>query len=295
MTNTKKAIWLFENINQTNRFYNELNVLMLIASIISWKKHNNTFNELHCDTMSFLKLQELGVLSLWDNVDTRIVDTKTNIDTVNFWASSKNRVLVEQDECVSLVDVDLISYAPISNIGTEYPMICSHDEDGLHWYPSKFDEYIDKMTSLPKSLMSIKNPSAINVCYLSFNDFDLQKKYAQYSIKAMEELTSLNVPQDSKYMCWSEQRLLKHIIIKDKIKYKPLISNMYICYNGVFRAEFLNPEGEWTIEEANKKYYHIGTDKYKLRQEGADLEFLYAICRESVDIESIMSILLKNS
>lgn len=290
---TKKAIWVLENIKKTDSFYNELNILMLIASVTSWKKYNSTFNELHCDTMSFLKLQELGILSLWDNIDTRIVDSKTNIDTFIFWASAKNRVLLEQNECVSLVDVDFISYAPIYNIGAEYSLICSHVEDGVQWYPSVVDKYINKMTSLPSWLMVKRDMSAINVCYLSFNDFELQKEYAQYSIKAMEELTTFNLPHYNKYMCWAEQKLLKQLIIEKNIKYKPLISNMYSCRYGIFRDQFFNTEGEWTVEEARKKYYHIGTDKYKLKQEGANLEFLYVICRESVDIASIMSVLLK--
>ena len=288
----KKAIWVLENINGSEDFYDELTIIMLVASICSWKKYNQTFNELHCDSMTFKKLESLDLLSLWDSVDTSIVDTDSTIDKQSFWASSKNRVLLSQDVCVSLVDIDLISYVNISDIGAEYPVVYSHDEDGLQWYPPADDEFINKMTSLPEWIIHTPNRSSLNVCYLSFNDLRLQKEYAQYSLRAMEELTMLKANNGAE-MVWAEQKLLKQIIINKQLECKTLISNLFSCQGEKFHDDVFNYNGEWTFEESLKKYYHIGFDKKELREEGANLEFLYEICKESLDINSLKIMLKK--
>jgi len=284
----KKAIWVLENINGSDDFYDELTIIMLAASVCSWKKHNRTFNELHCDSMTFKKLEGLGLLSLWDSVDTSIIDVDSIINKKVFWANSKNRVLLSQSECVSLVDTDFISYANISNIGAEYPVIYSHDEDGLKWYPTVDDEYINKMNSLPEWLIHTPNRSSLNVCYLSFNDFTLQQEYAKYSLKAMEELSILGV-ECSRYLVWAEQKMLKQIIINKQIECKTLISNLFSCEASSFHTDLHNYNGEWTLEESLKNYYHIGFDKKELREEGAHLEFLYEICKEFIDTDFIKS------
>ena len=281
----KKAIWVLENINKSDDFYNELTIIMLAASICSWKKHNSTFNELHCDSITFKKLDELGLLSLWDNVNTSIVEEHTIINRHVFWANSKNRVLLKQTSCVSLVDTDFISYAPISNIGYDYPIVCSHDEDGVMWYPVLDDWYINKINILPKWLMPIPDLTAINVSYLSFNNLYLQKEYAYYSVKAMEELSILDAPCCNVHQVWAEQKLLKQFIIHKQVKYKPLISNMFSCKTGEYFNNLINQDGEWTFAESIKKYRHIGFDKPTLRRPGANLKFLYEMCEKFINTE----------
>jgi len=286
----KKAIWVLENIKESEDFYDELTIIMLIASVCSWKRHNITFDELHCDSRTLEKLKEFNILHLWDNVDTSIVDSPTTINKTSFWASSKVRVLLAQNECVSLVDTDFISYAPISNIGDDYPVIYSHDEDGLEWYCNTNDTYIKKLKNLPEWLIHTPNQSALNVCYLSFNDLELQKEYANYAVIAMEELSLLN-PPIGVHMVWAEQKLLKQIIINKQIEYKTLIKNIFSCELTTFKEDSFNYSGEWTYSESLDKYYHIGFDKKDLRKEGADLKFLYIICKNYIDEESIKSIL----
>jgi hypothetical protein len=288
----KKAIWVLENIKESNDFYDELTIVMLIASICSWKRHNITFDELHCDSKTLEKLKEFNILHLWDNVDTSIVDSISSINKTIFWASSKVRVLLAQTECVSLVDTDFISYAPIYTIGAEYPVIYSHDEDGLQWYCGVEDPYIKKIKGLPSWLIHTPNQSALNVCYLSFNDIKLQQEYAKYSVKAMEELSLYNVP-DGVHMVWAEQKILKQIIINKQIECKTLIKNIFSCESKNFKEDLFNYSGEWTYTESLSKYYHIGFDKKDLRNENSDLKFLYIICKDYVDEESIKLILNK--
>lgn len=288
----KKAIWVLENIRESEDFYDELTIIMLIASICSWKRHNITFDELHCDSKTLEKLKEFNVLHLWDTVDTSIVDSTTTINKKTFWASSKVRVLLAQNECVSLIDTDFISYAPIYNIGSKYPVVYSHDEDGMQWYCETEDPYIKKIKGVPQWAIHTPIKEALNVCYLSFNDLELQKEYAIYSLKCMEQLSTYNAPEGA-HMVWAEQKILKHIITHKQIEYKTLIKNIFSCESKTFKEDQFNYCGEWTYKESLEKYYHIGFDKKELRKKGSDLKFLYIICKDYIDSESIKLILNK--
>lgn len=283
----KKAVWVLENIKKSEDFYDELTIAMLIASICSWRKHNSTINTLYCDSMTFKKLDELGLLFLWHHVDTSILDTDSIINKGIFWASSKNRVLLEQTDCVSVVDVDFIAYESLSNIGTNYDVVCTCDEDGLRWYPEKDDAHINKMVDIPAWLMPNEDSSAVNVSYLRFNNLELQREYAYYSVKAMEELTILRAPFVNRYMVWAEQKLLKQFINHKQMSYKPLISNLFSCITGDYFEDLVNQHGEWTYDQAISKFYHIGQSKPLLRAPKVNLEFLYVMCTEFLDTDKL--------
>lgn len=281
----KKVLWVLQNIKGTLSFYDELTLMMLVASVCSWRNHHHSYNELHVDSLTKNILEKLGVLHLWDNVVTEIVDSKSQINLESFWASSKVKVLKQQTEPVTIVDNDLFAYDNLLQYDELAPVIYSHDEDGLQWYFDATDEYISQLRSIPLDIIYTPNRSALNVCYLSFTDADLQSRYANWSYKVMTELSQLGAPKGA-HMTYAEQKLLKQIIVHEQIDYRTLISNIYRCEGYNFGTEE-NGRGVWTFAESKKKYWHVGFDKKVLRNSAEKMDFLYRITSKYIPKEEM--------
>ena len=80
----KKVLWVLQNIKGTLDFYDELNLMMLVASVCSWRNHHHSYNELHVDSLTRDMLDQLNVLHLWDNVVTE--------NTLSFIKSHENQL-----------------------------------------------------------------------------------------------------------------------------------------------------------------------------------------------------------
>ena len=272
----KKVLWVLQNIKGTLDFYDELNLMMLVASVCSWRNHHHSYNELHVDSLTRDMLDQLNVLHLWDNVVTEIIDAKAPINLESFWASSKVKVLRAQTQPVTIVDNDLFTYDNLLQYDALAPVIYSHDEDGKQWYFNASDRYVGKIKSIPTEIIYTPNRTALNVCYLSFTDFKLQQQYADWSYKVMVELSELGAPKGA-HMTYAEQKLLKQIIIHQQIEYKTLISNIYECGKYKFHPDEHNGRGVWTYDESKSKYWHVGFEKKQLRNSDTKKDFLYRI------------------
>lgn len=284
----KKVLWVLQNIKGSFDFYDELKIMMLIASVCSWKNHHKSFNELHVDKTTKEILSNLNVLHLWDNIITKIIDKPSNINLESFWASSKVKVLKEQTEPVTVIDNDLFVYDNLLQYDKLAPVIYSHDEDGNQWYFNASDKYIKNVKSVPKDIIYTPNRSALNVCYLSFNDLKLQKQYAKWSYNLMKELSELGAPRGA-HMTYAEQKLLKQIIVNDQIEYATLISNIYACEKYNFIDNTDNGRGVWSYEESKTKYWHVGFDKKNLINNPKKMDFLYRIVSKYIPYDEMKS------
>lgn len=277
----KKTIWVFENVDGEQSFYTSIKILMLLSSVINWKKHNHTHTELHVDSMTVMVLNNLGVLDLWDEIHTNIIQQDVLIDKKTFWASSKLRVLINQAEPVTLIDYDFIAYTNLTEIGLDSVFVYSHDENGNNAYPTVSDPIVKQLTSIPDFLKWSETRHAANVSYLAFNDIEFQNQYAKYSLSCMEEMSALNAFGDM-YLCFAEQKILKQFALYKKIKHTPLIKNEFASTRQEWNDK-INPDGVWFIEEVPFKFRHFGPDKRLLNNESSDFRFLCNSIRSKID------------
>lgn len=287
---TKRAIWVLENVDKRLNFYSSVNILLLLSSVINWKRWNNTETELYVDQLTYTCLQRLGVLHLWDRVDTLILEQPTTINKVSFWSSSKLRVLLQQEEPVIMVDYDFITFTNISELDHHVNFVYSHDEDGDFAYPGASDALIRRAEKIPDFLKRSISNDAINVSYLCFNDLEFQHEYAKLSLDAMEGLSDLGAPKGY-YVCFAEQKILKQLALERGVEHRPLIKNQFHTAKGIWHTDRFIENGFWYIKELWNKFIHYGQDKHSIVKSGPEMKFLCNSVKSAIDSDTLNKIL----
>lgn len=237
---------------------------MMFASVIQWKKHHPThFCQLHADSLTIDFFNDLKVLELWDNV----VEIGINklIDKSVFWSSSKLQALRNVNTPIIIMDNDFIVYKSFEDFIND-KIVVAHDEDGDGYYLNALDGYIKQV----KHLINRPKLLAINCSFLYFPDPTFTQSYAMRSLELMQEFTKIKAP-NSKYLIYSEQLLLKHMLDMHNIKYDCLIDRVYDCSTERFIKK---TKGLIKYKQAFRYYRHYWKEKNKIRdnKEGFSLK-----------------------
>ena len=243
-----KTIWVYENIQEDVKFYSKLNVALLLASVTLWKKNHPTFEcVLYCDSMTKSLLEELQVTHLWDSII--LYKHELNIDRSVFWACNKVKVLTEQTEPCILMDHDSLVFKPIHE-HLQDKVLVANLEKGEGYYPSNLDTYIKQLDYKPRW-----TTDSLNVSFLYFPDPKFLNLYATTSLQMMEDFTKMGAP-NSQYLIFAEQLWLRHLLDREQIEYKSLISDYWDC-NAWNWGEKHN-KGIWDLPEGNLYFHHYG-------------------------------------
>ena len=250
-----KTIWVLENIKGKSTFYNKFDLLMMFASVVQWKKHHPSFVcELHADTLTLDFFKKLGVLSLWDSIET--VKKNSAINKSVFWASSKLQTLRFVKEPVIIMDNDFVVYRSFQKFINNKPVV-AHEEDGLGYYLTSSDFFVKKV----KHLINKPTTDAINCSFLYFPDYKFANTYAKISLEIMEVFTRAKAP-NSKYLIFAEQLLLKHLFNIHEVQYDSLVDSVYKCTTNQFE-DYSN--GLISLEESHLYYRHYWKEKTLIR------------------------------
>ena len=258
-----KVIWVLENIKGNKEFYSRLGTLTLLASVKLFRKHHkDSYLVLYCDSTTKELLHTLDVLYLWDEVIDYHHTRDVNRDV--FWACSKLNVLSQQTEPVLLLDNDSLLHTNF------YPylkdeVLVSNFEVGKGYYPTAIDPNIRNL-----SYKTRWNTDSVNVSFLYLPDPEFTRHYAELSIKFMEEFTQMKVP-NSQYLIFAEQLLLKHLLDKNNIKHKSVISTYWDCQKWDWSED--HNKGIWNYPESNKYFFHYGPLKGYIIGETGDLNY----------------------
>jgi hypothetical protein len=245
-----KIIWVYENINKQREDYSKFNTLLMLASVSLWKRnHPEDDTWLYCDELTHSLITELGVQSLYDNIE--IIDFNDRpIDKTNFWASSKLQVLALQTEPVIIMDCDTLVFKPFKHNIVKDQVLFSNREFGRGYYPTSLDPLIRGLSYKPRW-----KTESVNVSFLYLPDPVFTQEYANLSLKLMEEFTVLKAP-NSRYLIFAEQLLLKHLLVKNKVEHRAVISTEWDCNN--WKWSNVNSDGIWTIEDSWQWFRHYG-------------------------------------
>lgn len=255
-----KVIWVLENIEEDKSFYGKLNILLLLASVRLWKKHNPLDNcVLYADAMTLDLLGELQVGTLWNEV----IEYKgtRQINRSVFWAASKLQVLSEQTEPVILMDNDTLVFKPIKQFLDKDTHYVCNLEQGQGYYPSTVDKYVRQL-----SYRTRWKTESVNVSFLYLPDPSFIKLYSNMSLDFMEEFTKMNAP-NPQYLIFSEQMLLRHLFEREDIQFKSLISTYWDCQAWDWGKD--HDKGIWTYKESVINFKHYGPEKTLILQNKA--------------------------
>lgn len=255
-----RVIWVLENIEEDKSFYGKLNILLLLASVRLWKKHNPLDNcVLYADAMTLDLLGELQVDTLWNEV----IEYKgtRQINRSVFWAASKLQVLSEQTEPVILMDNDTLVFKPIKEFLDKDTHYVCNLEQGQGYYPSTVDKYVRQL-----SYRTRWKTESVNVSFLYLPDPAFIKLYSNMSLDFMEEFTKMKAP-NPQYLIFSEQMLLRHLFDRENIKFKSLISTYWDCQAWGWGED--HDKGIWPYRDSVTNFKHYGPEKTLIIQNKA--------------------------
>lgn len=290
-----KTIWVLENIRKDFSFYQQFNILNLIASTSLWRKyHPEDHTVLYCDMPTYILLNYLEVLDLWDDVNTDVLEQTSKIDKTVFWAGSKLEVLQTLEEPVTIVDNDWLPFQSMNEVRHKAGVVYSHDENGVDYYLADHEWYLTELKKTPivKELFPTTQ-EATNVSFLAFNDVEMLKTYSNMSVQLMEEWTEMQI-KDNRLIIYAEQKLLKQLLNKHKVEHAPLIKEVWLCKNDNWCKD-INEAGTWSHEDLWRIFKHYGPTKRKFKdnEEGYNYEkevrFLYNCigAGKMVDVEKL--------
>ena len=249
-----KVIWVYENTKGVFSFYTKLNITLFVASVTLWKKYHPLHKtSLYADEMTIDIFNSLDILYLWDEVIN--LEYNDNIDRDIFWSGCKSKVLSTMTEPCIIVDHDFLIFTNIDEHLKE-SVLYTHNDDMSIWYPKKEDINLKKLTNR----VNFTQDLAANVSLLYLPDPLFTKLYADRVIENHKQFTAMsNIQKNSQYLVFSEQYMLKEMLVEREIPHKPLLQNVWSCE--LNRALPTIQQGVWTLAESTKKYKHYGPEK----------------------------------
>ena len=277
-----EVIWVIENVLKTQEFYNRRRLSLLIASISLWKKyHPNHFTVLYCDKETHEVLNNLNVLHLWDEI--RDLSYPEKIQRKYFWSSCKSKVISETTESLVVVDHDFLIFTNIDEHLRD-KVLYSYNEEAYPWYPSKYDKWCLQLSDPVDIVVDL----SANVSLLYLPDPNFAKKYAKRVLKNHVEFSAMENFEitNANYMIFSEQLMLKQMLVKENIPHNTLVSNVYDNNKSMF-SDVVNKHGIWNCEEISLYYKHYGVLEEQIDQTELDYIFRCINASKKVDIKKL--------
>jgi len=208
-------------------------VTINLISALSWKKYQGPI-KLYCNTDYYNILKKWGVDSVYDEINTDILDNKSNdIDYGKYWAFGKFLALEDliENSPFTLLDTDLILFDKLPEI-KDANVVMFHNENFSENY--EHNHYPDFDFMLPESIKSRNFDKKIlptNCALIKFSTtefisewIELAKQIARFN---SENHSEVNDRHNSIRMCFVEQRLLPMLLQQRGITYQTYLETVY--------------------------------------------------------------------
>jgi hypothetical protein len=177
-------------------------LMTMMLSCLYWKKYEGKI-KLYCDTPFYDYMSELGLLWLWDSIDTKVLDNlPEDIDYNTYWAFPK--MIVNSLQTTEFCNLDLDFFSRVKINHEQYDLVASHIElaDDIQYF------YPDYIVGIPKK--------SFNVCFLKISDLETYKDYFNYCLEfVLSNKIKKGGSHKASLMIFVEQRLLYNFF-KDK-------------------------------------------------------------------------------
>jgi hypothetical protein len=202
-------------------------LLFNLMSILSWNKYMGSM-DLYCNTDYLDNLKKYKIDSLYNKIDTKILDRKPKyIDYNQYWAFCKLLVMEKLKSSFTMVDTDLYIKRTLE-FDKDYVATFYHKETFNTDYIRNV--YIDFNQLIPQDIKDLHlDPNVLptNTAILHIED----PTFINLWVKMAKEIAIFNanikVDNPSSKICFVEQRLLPMILEKRKRKYTTLLKSIY--------------------------------------------------------------------
>mgnify|MGYP007101898241 CR=1 FL=1 len=184
----------------------DFEIFTLILSALEWRRFNGEIF-LYTDRAGKVFLDDVGLLDLWNGVDTSLDEMDSlGIDENIFWAGAKLFALSKQPLPCVMIDLDFIVWRPL-NFDCKLAVIHRESRD-LPCYPDA-NYFRLKNFFLPDDLNWSLDPCNTALAY--FGDENFVKRYVKFAfdfMKVAEPLPTQSGWDLLPYMVFVEQRWL---------------------------------------------------------------------------------------
>lgn len=213
--------------------YEPINHLILLCSILKWKKHFGKINLL-CNSEFLIEIKKYNIDILYDNINTDILDNINFKDKINtFWSYPKiygiyniNK-LINEPFCV--IDTDLWIDNP-QPFYLDYDINFYHGE--LFSLTNKNNPYPDPKNWFNKENFNLETlPHNCAIIFFNKNYKDIINIWFNYVSEIIENNIVYNCENKQVNAIFIEQRLLPILLNKYNITYQDILPNKYLTFN----------------------------------------------------------------
>jgi len=184
-------------------------ILVTKLSILNWKKWNGPI-KLYTDSIGKAYYDAIGLLELYDEVDTDILDNYNDVDAAYFWTSGKINCLQYETEPFVFIDNDFIVREKINEYRLkQFDLIIGYWEipRGYYYFTKyQFQKEI-KHCRFPENYNC--NSLTPNTSFMYFNNLNLVKEYVNAHSKLVDN-KGVEVPEW--FWLMTDQGILGHCI-----------------------------------------------------------------------------------
>lgn len=189
--------------NQGTVKFPDFELFTAILSALEWKKHNGSIR-LITDSEGAAYFKSLGLINLWDSVDTSL-DEIHDVDPFLFWAAGKLYALSKMETPCVMLDTDLIIWKDMSWV-KDFDLVTAHSEAlNPYVYPDQSIFKLKNGYTFPAEWdfsLDAANTAFLYIKDAAFRDYYVDAATTFFKHVEMDGLNPVTA------MCFAEQRIL---------------------------------------------------------------------------------------
>lgn len=201
-------------------------VLYTILSALRWKHHMGSV-KLYTDSIGLSFYKQLGIVGLYDEINTEVLNNLTEVDPAYFWTSGKIHALEHETEPFTFLDQDFIIRGDLKDRLNESDIVIGHWEiprGNYYFTKEQWERDINHMEFPENYNIYAYSP---NTSFVHFNNMDTVKDYVSWHKKMVD--TQDEIPEW--FWLASDQGILGHVIREGKYETSTLTDRIFLPDN----------------------------------------------------------------
>jgi hypothetical protein len=213
---------VFKSYDSKDYFQPEYSILTTLLSALHWKKNNGPI-KLYTDSVGLQYYKEIGILGIYDEVNTDVLDNYKDIDPAYFWTSGKIRCLKEEKDPFVFLDQDFIVRNKIPDFKDALTIGHWEIPRGYYYFTKEQFEKEIIHCSFPENYDV--NSLVPNTSFLAFNDMAIRDLYVHMHLSLVKNKGNY-VPEW--FWLLTDQGILGHAIRRSKTQVGTLTDRIYL-------------------------------------------------------------------
>ena len=228
----------------------DFDVLCTIMSALMWKKYNGPI-KLYADKMAYDFYASLGILDIWDEIDTEVLENlPQDIDYNIYWAGSKLFAIKHETVPFAVIDTDLIVWKSLQDYLNGKYLVALHTEPLNEVYPPQYDLHTAEDYQYDSEWDWNQLPC--NCAFTYYESEDFKNYYTSSAIKFMKNNNAR--PKNLVIqMVFAEQRLFSMCARKMLLNIHTLLDSPFSQNNDVVTHLWGGKDVARELPEENEK------------------------------------------